>query len=445
MPAKLKHSNLGALRRPIEPHQGLVDLHDLFGSEPCHSGLGTAKRFRMFALFILPFAVRNDPMTYEWVFYRALGSLEALMLIAPPWYFDGIDKRENSDSWATLATTQVTHKYELPTQNHMERVERVVIEESALTRIKAQYPSPNKIWAETLGKEIPELRSSINIALMTARTRPRAVILWANCPSVSAAARNQEIPVIHNELGPLRSPWFKPTAYFDLNGVNGNTSSLERWETFRKSAEGVPVLSRKRLLEVLGARQEGRTSRSRRRDGSVDRRYRAGVALQVPTDSNLIAFGNGNSNLDAILTAQRYFGDVLVRPHPSMPEKHHSLTVDWDESDDPADFLSKIDHLVTVNSSLALEAMLRGIPTTILGQSPFAWGANTEAAPQNNKNSREHLLWLNWIVFGYLIPEDFLFNNSYYNWRLSLDATEHSIYIKNFLFWTRCVEGPDNV
>ena len=381
----------------------------------------------MLALFILPFAVRNDPMTYEWVFYRALSSLEGLILLAPENYLKGIDNRTSSGSWATWVTTQDAYNYVLPTHQKMDRVERLVIDDFFSGRMESSHLSPNRVWAETLSAEIPDLTAAVRRSLRGASRTPDALILWANCPSATAAAEELGFPVIHNELGPLRRPWFKPTAYFDMKGVNGRTSSLERWETFVNGRHRVPVLNRTRLLQVLGAHKWS-TPR-------FGRRYKAGVALQVPTDSNLIAFGGGNANLDAILAAQRYFDDVLVRPHPSMAERYSGLSVEWDDGDDPADFLNSIDHLVTVNSSMALEAMLRGVPTTILGDSPFAFGS-VHPLDQGGRNEREMLLWLNWIVFGYLIPEKFLFNERYYDWRLRSDTDEFCVYMTHFKYWT---------
>lgn len=385
----------------------------------------------MLALFILPFAVRNDPMTYEWVFYRALGSLTSLTLLAPERFCEGVDNRSSSGSWATWASTQHAYNYKLPTPEQMDCVERLLVEQSSLSRTEDRHLSPNKIWAETLLAEIPDLTTAVRRSLGMAAKRPDALILWANCPSASAAARESGISVVHNELGPLRRPWFKPTAYFDTRGVNGQTSSLDRWKAFDSGGYRVPVLSRTRLLQLLGAH---------RWSASISgRRYRAGVALQVPTDSNIIAFGHGNANLDAILTAQRYFGDVLVRPHPSMIERYSGLSVDWHEGVDPSDFLYSIDHLVTVNSSMALEAMLRGVPTTILGDSPFAFGSVTPRA-QVERDDCEMLRWLNWIVFGYLIPEGLLFNERYYLWRLRPETDEMSVYMAHFNFWTEGVE-----
>lgn len=386
----------------------------------------------MLALFVLPFAVRNDPMTYEWVFYRALGSLRRLMLLAPETFFQGIDNRACSGSWATWKTTQSAFHYELPTDEQMGRVERLLVEGSSLSRTEERFLSPNKVWAETLSSEIPELTAAVRRSLGTAKQLPEALILWSNCPSAAAAAAESGIAVVHNELGPLRRPWFKPTAYFDFKGVNGRTSSLERWMTFKSSEHRVPILSRTRLLQLLGAQRWA--------PSVADRQYRAGVALQVPTDSNLIAFGHGNANLDAILAAQRYFGKVLVRPHPAMSERYGGLSVDWDEGTDPADFLSSIEHLVTVNSSMALEAMLRGVPTTILGDSPFAYGS-IHPLKLDEHDDREMTYWLNWIVFGYLMPEYFLFDEKYYKWRLRPSTDEISVYLAHFAYWT---EGSES-
>lgn len=381
----------------------------------------------MLALFVLPFAVRNDPMTYEWVFYRALNSLGEMTLLGPGSYVTDVEDRIRSKTWATWKTTQEAFGYKIPTQEELSKVELLALEESDLSEVNDRHLSPNKIWQETLSTEMPAFTDAVIKALRGADSPPKAIMLWANCPSVVSAAQQLGLSVVHNELGPLRRPCFKATAYFDIQGVNGRTSSATRWKAFSESDCQVPVLNRARLLQLLRVK--------RRPPRVAARRYQAGVALQVPTDSNLIAFGNGHTNLDAIFTAKRYFSDVLVRPHPSMPERHDGLGVDWNETADPADFLESIDHLITINSSLALEAMLQGVPTTIMGDSPFAFGSSPPQ-PLGEVDDCSMTRWLNWIIFGYLIPEEFLFNKHYYQWRLNDNPDEYSIYMNNYEYWT---------
>ena len=43
--------------------------------------------------------------------------------------------------------------------------------------------------------------------------------------------------------------------------------------------------------------------------------------------------------------------------------------------------------------------------------------------------------WLNWIVFGYLIPFELVFDPDYCRWRLT-DPSETEIYLDNHKRWT---------
>jgi len=56
-----------------------------------------------------------------------------------------------------------------------------------------------------------------------------AILTWCNCPSLNAAAKEKGIPVVHLEIGPLRWPQYRPTAYLDFSGVNGNTEAERRY------------------------------------------------------------------------------------------------------------------------------------------------------------------------------------------------------------------------
>lgn len=50
-------------------------------------------------------------------------------------------------------------------------------------------------------------------------------------------SRKYNIPVINLELGPLRSPTYLFTGYFDFSGVNGNTEAEKRY--FAAKQQGV--------------------------------------------------------------------------------------------------------------------------------------------------------------------------------------------------------------
>ena len=158
-----------------------------------------------------------------------------------------------------------------------------------------------------------------------------------------------------------------------------------------------------------------------------DRPYEIGVGLQVEVDTNLLLFNNGRNWIDPILSAKAdSVGKVLVRPHPSsgyIMKPDVRLTIDDLTKGNAQDFINKCDKIYCLNSSVGFEAILLGREAKIFGDSPF----------KNicKMNEEEKILALNFAIFGYLIHRNFLFNESYYDFRLGCLGDEKAIYMGN--------------
>lgn len=268
-----------------------------------------------------------------------------------------------------------------------------------------------------------------------------AFLTWSNCPSLSALAARLGKPVIHNELGPLRGPAYQGTVYFDLRGVNGNTTPATWTDRAALAAEleGVECLPGDDLRRLLycGAALAA---------PAETKRYPLGVALQVEDDSNTLAYGRGYDAIRLLYQAQRDFApeQVLVRSHPGARLGYRGGLGDCDTSPSSVAFLQRIGRLVTINSSVAAEAALWGVPFTALGDTPFsvlsspltpAPAAAPAAAPDDEGRAVDagsaHTvapqapaaappdLVLNALLLGYLVPETLLFDPDYYRWRLA--------------------------
>ncbi len=382
----------------------------------------------MFVQFALPYDIRNEPMTYEWVVYRAVAKMPELALVMPAIYWDHVDQRKAGKFWATLPQTEAELGYTTPTSMDFERLIKLPMDRSLLNDLAKELVGPNIVWTKTITERIPILEDAIREAL-TKLGPIEALLQWTNCPSAKFAAKSLGIPTIHTEIGPLRPPFYKYTAYFDFEGVNGGTDAERRWMAFRENTD-VPILSLENLQALLRNPNAPATP-------PVQKTHQTGVALQCPDDSNILAFNRGFSNWEIVATGQRYMpGSTLVRPHPSRPEWFNGFSVDWDESVNSKLFLSRINSLLTINSSLGFEAMLLGIPSYILGDAPFrfaSWDVHTQS-PILSEDSM--LRWINWFVFGYLIPFERLFDQDYYRYRLN-NPSEKDIYQENYNYWTR--------
>lgn len=306
----------------------------------------------------------------------------------------------------------------------------------------------------------PALTAALGAALDALAVAPdsiEAFLTWANCPSLSAFAVGLGKPVIHNELGPFRGPTYQDTVYFDFQGVNGNTTPATAWrdaDALAVQLGGIQLLSAGELRSLLyrGAAPEAPT------DADAGKgRYPLGVALQVEDDSNTLAYGRGYDAIRLLYQALRNLPPerVLVRSHPGARLGYRGGLGENDTSPSSLAFLQRIDRLLTINSSVAAEAALWGVPYTVLGDTPFALlsvplegprsegaaaattdqgaaqpvppeaePAKPEAEPvQPEAEPVEHDSApdpkLNALMLGYLVPGALLFDPDYYRWRLA--------------------------
>ncbi|MEZ2436238.1 glycosyl transferase, partial [Raoultella planticola] len=223
------------------------------------------------------------------------------------------------------------------------------------------------------------------------------ILTVCNCPSLNAAAGKYNIPVINLELGPLRLPTYLFTGYFDFSGVNGNTEAEKRYLTAKE--QGV-VFNKKSSISTL----REFFINSRNDADHTEPEYDIGVVLQVENDSNILAFSNGFDNQALLDYAEGSFiGRKIVRPHPGSQFKlHENPGYEIDNNNlSITDFLKNCREILTINSSVGLEAMLMDISVTIFGDCSYAFC--------NVDDVDERVERLTFYLFAYLVPFDLFF------------------------------------
>lgn len=272
---------------------------------------------------------------------------------------------------------------------------------------------PTTEFVELIGQDIPALKQFYVEALREIKEKasePVGVVTWLNNASLRSAAYSEDCPLVFNEFGPFRKPYYRPTAYWDRHGVNGETEVEKRWQhekaeftAWRNSAypDGGSTEDLRLLLADPLSAQIIRGS---------EPQAKIGLALQVETDSNALAYGNGWNNLSLINHARRSADaeTALLRLHPGGAAIYPGRI---DLRPSPLEFLASVDEVWTVNSSLGIEAIFWGKSARIFGDSPIK--------PIDNLQTAERDLFLEWFALCYLIPFDLLFDFDYYSWRLT--------------------------
>jgi len=387
----------------------------------------------MISVFLPAYPFRGVEAPYLWFFYRILTSLpEPVSFMVGKEYLLPLEHWKLKNRWEMEHDSQTRLGYVLPelknlTDNH----EINIVDESYLKDyLEKCYYNPNKLFEKFITETIPELELEICNIFQKNRTI-ECVLSWCNCPSLNSAAKEFGIKVINMELGPLRSPDYLSTAYFDFTGVNGNTEAEKRYfksDFYSKSETEISDLyeffSNRKANEpfdkIINYPLEDNQDSSF--PDEMDKEYNTGVVLQVENDSNIIAFSNTFNNQSLLDYAECNIpGSKLVRAHPgsnfSLRNKNY-----LDNSSSTLEFIKRCEKILTINSSVGLEALLLNIPVTILGECSYAFC--------NVENTVERTRRLTFYLFSYLVPFELIFDINYIRFRLNT-KNEHLIIKKH--------------
>lgn len=236
----------------------------------------------------------------------------------------------------------------------------------------------------------------------------------SNCKSVARVCNLLKIQVAFWEGAPLRGPFFDYHLFVDVNGVGGNTSSTQLLAKFYtvKYRDFCSIFSLEDLRYLVMSHSSDWDTVINNNSNTV----RTGVALQVEVDNNIINFSNGWDTIKLMDFARLAAGydEVLIRRHPLGIANYDCKYGVIDTSSNSLSFLTKIQSLLTINSSVAFESALLGMPTYILGSSPFDFLSNGGATEFYNFCNQGEIIkdtisnraqFLSALIFGIFCPE----------------------------------------
>lgn len=387
----------------------------------------------MFISFLYPFPIRNVEAPYLWVYYKQLTELDpqSVVFIGSKEYFFNPNYFLKKNRFELSKDNYVYNKYDIPNIEQINSYENFIIDSSVFSGLENKFGNSfDLIWKYLLTERyepLERLLESILKQIIDKHNDIKAILSWCNCPSLQNIADKLGIKVIYNEVGALRPPFYNYMAYFDFSGVNGNTESEKRYKNFleeiNKKNINIPNFKLHELLDIISNKKQNIKSFSNKKT------FKAGIALQVENDSNILAYSNGFNNFEIINLVKQYYNndEILVRQHPSGFLDYSKLKCEMDTSASSADFIQKCNEIYSINSSVALEGFLFEKKVNILGESPFKFLMKLKKEDIN--------LALTFILFGYMIPYELLFNKDYYNFRLSNKINELDIFLYHFKFY----------
>ena len=377
----------------------------------------------MFAVFLPPYPFRGVKAPYLWLFLKYLHcSNEKILFITSPDYVEVINDETQHSRWEFDAASMASLGYSLPDEQSLARHEYLYLDHALYETMLAQHHhDPIKSFTTFLTESISELENEL-FSLLTKEIIQRvdAFVSICNCPSLEKVARALNKEVIHLEIGPLRAPMYRNTAYLDFTGVNGNTEARARYESCQTEIDITCSMNdlHRYFLEAISL-------------PSSSENQVAGIVLQVEDDSNIIAYSHNFTNISLIsyVRQQHALENILVRAHPGSLFRLRDDIFSIDASANSLEFIQKCHSIYTINSSVGLEALLCEKKTNILGDCSYAFVAE-EASGPNRVNAMAFYL------FAYLVPFELIFNLEYLRFRLDHPA-ELDIVRKHLQFYSK--------
>lgn len=377
----------------------------------------------MFAVFLPPYPFRGVKAPYLWLFLKYLHcSNEKILFITSPDYVEVINDETQHSRWEFDAASMASLGYSIPDEQSLARHEYLYLDHALYETMLAQHHhDPIKSFTTFLTESISELENEL-FSLLTKEIIQRvdAFVSICNCPSLEKVARALNKEVIHLEIGPLRAPMYRNTAYLDFTGVNGNTEARARYESCQTEIDITCSMNdlHRYFLEAISLL-------------SSSENQVAGIVLQVEDDSNIIAYSHNFTNISLIsyVRQQHALENILVRAHPGSLFRLRDDIFSIDASANSLEFIQKCHSIYTINSSVGLEALLCEKKTNILGDCSYAFVAE-EASGPNRVNAMAFYL------FAYLVPFELIFNLEYLRFRLDHPA-ELDIVRKHLQFYSK--------
>lgn len=377
----------------------------------------------MFAVFLPPYPFRGVKVPYLWLFLKYLHcSNEKILFITSPDYVEVINDETQHSRWEFDTASMASLGYSLPDEQSLARHEYLYLDHALYETMLAQHHhDPIKSFTTFLTESISELENEL-FSLLTKEIIQRvdAFVSICNCPSLEKVARALNKEVIHLEIGPLRAPMYRNTAYLDFTGVNGNTEARARYESCQTEIDITCSMNdlHRYFLEAISL-------------PSSSENQVAGIVLQVEDDSNIIAYSHNFTNISLIsyVRQQHTLENILVRAHPGSLFRLRDDIFSIDASANSLEFIQKCHSIYTINSSVGLEALLCEKKTNILGDCSYAFVAE-EASGPTRVNAMAFYL------FAYLVPFELIFNLEYLRFRLDHPA-ELDIVRKHLQFYSK--------
>jgi len=275
-----------------------------------------------------------------------------------------------------------------------------------LTRMRSRW----KLRAHVQTRRVPELEQALAAAVdrLRARHEVEAILTPPDTPVLKQLAYRQKLPLLQYEYGAADEPEGGLVRVEARTGPR-RADILQRFRTFcwLRHRAGTPALSRDELLRLV----HGRAAAPALPQAA---RFRLGIVVEGESTDCVQRFSA--ADLVSMARESHAAADILIRHQSPALARFAPACGVGDDSPTSAAFIGQCETVATVASAVALEAMLMGRRTLVLGESPLRLAADPGFGTRRDPS--QQLLALNFLVGSLHAPAGLIFDAEYLKWRL---------------------------
>lgn len=314
------------------------------------------------------------------------------------------------------------HQYRVLEEHESAQVKKYFISSEIFSKLEAKCGSKQGAKLYLLSNRYKPLEKEIKRLIYRiwkdTGIKPSGILNWnAHFVSVRYIAKKMRIPIITNEFA-LRFPEYYALGYFCKSDIYETKEIRFMYEQFQecRASFSYPMLSRKELLALL--LDKSRLEVLNKLEHIIPR-YEIGIAGCHPFIPTLFAKST-YTDLELIEDVRTQYAenDILFRKHPGDEPYQADYTLkNRDVSVYASDFILDCKRVTAIGSNTILEALLLGKVVYTNKVSPFSVFCLGKLDEKDGISLDDDAL--NFILFGYLIPYNQMFNPNYMSFRIN--------------------------
>lgn len=383
------------------------------------------------------FGIEKNEIHYLWIFYKYMDfCLENdYPIIAEEAYFEDpkIYEKEGEYSFQNVKDNyNYRHQFKKPTLSDINKLKKEIItrkeKEKVLKKDEEYLKNCQKLlinddgpFHELIEKKITNIEKKYG--------KIEAIITWTWYRELKKVCDSKNITLILYEQTSFRMPNYSNIlGYFQFFDKYDSEKVDKNYLSFCAESEGKnKFLTRKEIISYFIDKNKLNIINHL----NDQPKYEFGINIGAEFDP--LAEANCNCTNDTVLKSIRKLvanNKISIRLHPmnNQKEKYKKL-YNIDNSPSSIDWIINNRRIASTGSNIAFETMLYSRTTYILGDNfPYRNGA------VNNVNMIDEKIadikYINYLVFGYYVPYELMFNSDYIKWRLT-SPSQWEIYEKN--------------